>query len=303
MSRTPRTYYILPLIPLLWGFNVVAARVAMLEIHPAWGAFLRFSIALVLYLLVLRRIPQLTPFPLYLLLAVTGVAGFNLLLFWGIRLAAATDAAVISAVYPLTVALVHAGWFRQRLPLPIVLGIVVSGIGVVVLTLGHATASPGNTEDQRILGDILLLCAALSWGVYSTAMTIATSQRAPLEVTAGTIFLGVLLLSPIALSAPFPSPDVSLRAWSGLLYIAIGGSFAAFALWSHVLSKLPASTVAPILNGTPVVALLASVLLLDKHLMFSDFMGIVLVFAGVLYAQITGFRQRQRLKECPSCLS
>ena len=291
MNKQSRTYLLLPLIPILWGFNVVAARVAMLEIHPAWGALLRFSLALLLFLLVLRRIPPVKPLPLFILLALTGVAGFNLLIFWGIRLATATDAAVISAVYPLTVALTHAFWFRQRLLPAVLAGMIVSGLGVVILTLGHATFSETGGW-QRVLGDVLLIAAALSWGIYSTGMTVVSTLHPPFEATAGAILLGILLLIPVVWLSKLPLPEASSRAWLGLLYTAIGGSFTAFALWSHLLSKLPTPTVASVLNFTPVVALLASVFLLNEKLIRTDYAGMALIFGGVSWSQLAYLKKR-----------
>ncbi|WP_353511915.1 hypothetical protein [Thermus sp. LT1-2-5] len=80
--RDPLVY----LPPCLWALNVVGSRTAMREVDPAWGSLLRFALALPLFLLALRHPPRLAPLRETLFLALSGVAGFNLVFFAGVRL-------------------------------------------------------------------------------------------------------------------------------------------------------------------------------------------------------------------------
>jgi NAD(P)-dependent dehydrogenase (short-subunit alcohol dehydrogenase family) len=69
----------------------------MREIPPEWGSFLRFALAVPLFLLVLGRPPRLAPLGETLFLALSGVALFNLVFFTGMRLAPASDASADQA--------------------------------------------------------------------------------------------------------------------------------------------------------------------------------------------------------------
>ncbi len=269
--RDPLVY----LPPLLWALNVVASRAAMREIPPEWGSFLRFALAVVLFLPLLRRLPPLRPWGETLFLAVSGVALFNLVFFSGARLAPASDMAAVAAVYPLATALAYSLFFRKPLKRPVLLGLLLSGSGVVLLALGHGVqgGAPG-----RLLGDFLLVGAALLWGVYSVGITLAVQRRTPLEVTAASMLLGSLLLLPAALLTPFPQASPS--AWGALLYTALGGAFLAFTLWARVLGRYPASQVAPLLNLTPALALAFSLLLGEAPGAW-DLPGLLLVALGV----------------------
>ncbi|BDG27683.1 hypothetical protein TthSNM66_23190 (plasmid) [Thermus thermophilus] len=283
MKEESRPTWADPLVyfpPLLWALNVVASRVAMQEIPPEGGAFLRSTLALPFFLLFLRRLPRMVPIGLMFFLALSGVSLFNLVLFTGVRLAPASDAAAVAAVYPLATAFAYSLYFRRPLSPNLLAGLLVSGLGVVVLALGHAGASG---DKGRLLGDILLVLAALLWGVYSVGVTLAVRERSALEVTAGSMLLGALLLLPVALAQPFP--EAGPRAWLALLYTAVGGAFLAFTLWGLALQRHPASRVAPFMNLTPALALLFAGLFLGEAPGLRDLPGLLLIALGVAWSQ------------------
>lgn len=274
--RDPLVY----LPPLLWALNVVASRAAMGEVGPFWGSFLRFALALPLFLLFLGRLPSWKPLGQTLFLALSGVAVFNLVFFGGVRLAPASDAAAVAAVYPLSTAFAYALYFRKPLPPPLLQGLLLSGSGVVLLALAHAGSGEG---PNRLLGDALLVLAALLWGAYSVGVSLAVRTRSALEVTAASMLLGSLLLLPFALAHPFP--QAGPKAWLALLYTAWGGAFLAFSLWGEVLRRHPASRVAPFMNLTPALALLFSALLLGEAPRAWDLPGLLLIALGVWRSQ------------------
>ncbi len=107
MERPPWKDPLVYLPPLLWALNLVASRAAMREMPPEWGSFLRFALALPFFLLFLRRLPRLFPLGETLFLALFGVALFNLVFFSGMRLAPASDASAVAAVYPLSTAFAY----------------------------------------------------------------------------------------------------------------------------------------------------------------------------------------------------
>ncbi len=266
--------------PLLWALNVVASRAAMREIPPEWGSFLRFALALPFFLLFLRRLPRLSPLGETLFLALSGVALFNLVFLSGVRLAPASDASAVAAIYPLSTAFAYSLYFRKPLPGNLLLGLVLSGMGVVLLAWSHAGGGGG---EGRLLGDLLLVLAAFMWGAYSVGVTLAVAKRPAMEVTAASMLLGSLLLLPLALTRPFP--EASPSAWLFLLYTAWGGAFLAFTLWGVVLSRHPASRVAPFMNLTPALALLFSILLLKEAPGLWDLPGLLLIALGVYLTQ------------------
>ncbi|ALJ90744.1 permease of the drug/metabolite transporter (DMT) superfamily [Thermus aquaticus Y51MC23] len=146
MERPPWKDPLVYLPPLLWALNRVALRAAMREMPPEWGSFLRFALALPFFLLLLRRLPGLFPLGETLFLALFGVTLFNLVFFSRMRLAPASDASAVAAVYPLSTAFAYSLYFRKPLPRNLLMGLLLSGAGVVLLALGHAGGGGGEGE-------------------------------------------------------------------------------------------------------------------------------------------------------------
>nr|WP_022798694.1 EamA family transporter [Thermus islandicus] len=139
-----------------------------------------------LFLLVLGRLPRLAPLGETLFLAL-----FNLVFFTGVRLAPASDASAVAALYPLSTAFAYSLYFRKPLGPSLLGGLVLSGTGVGLLALGQAG---GGGEGSRLLGDLLLVLAALLWGAYSVGVALAVRRRSPLEATAASLLLALGVL-------------------------------------------------------------------------------------------------------------
>jgi len=67
-----------------------------------------------------------------------------------------------------------------------------------------------------------------------------------------------------------------------LAYLAFGATILGYGLWSRLLSRYPASQVAPFSLLVPVVGISSAALLLDERLGHLQLIGAVLVMAGLL---------------------
>jgi len=93
-----------------------------------------------------------------------------------------------------------------------------------------------------------------------------------------------------ALSWLMEGPEVMASALRGisldtllvLAYLAFGATILGYGLWSRLLSRYPASQVAPFSLLVPVVGLTSSALLLDERLSTLQLVGALLVMLGLL---------------------
>ena len=67
-----------------------------------------------------------------------------------------------------------------------------------------------------------------------------------------------------------------------LVYLAFGATILGYGLWSRLLSRYPANTVAPFSLLVPVVGLTSAALLLDEHLGLLQAVGALLVMLGLI---------------------
>ena len=87
----------------------------------------------------------------------------------------------------------------------------------------------------------------------------------------------------------------SWLSFGAVVYLALGATLLGYGLWSRMLSRYPANVVAPFSLLAPLVALLASTLLLGEHLTGLQFVGSALLLAGLL-VNVFGPRVLARLR-------
>jgi O-acetylserine/cysteine efflux transporter len=152
-------------------------------------------------------------------------------------------------------------------------------------------------------GFALTLCAAAMWAlgnivtrkvgkVNLVGLVVWGSLIPPLPFFA----MSWLLEGPVMIETALRG--ISLSTVLVLVYLAFGATILGYGLWSRLLSRYPASQVAPFSLLVPVVGLTSSALLLDERLSAMQLLGAVLVMSGLLLNVCGGWlhgRWRARL--------
>lgn len=266
----------------LWGPSFVATKVALREIPPFTIAFLRFFIAsCFLYplwwlssdhaLLAPRSRRNL------FLGGLVGVTTYFILENLGVRLTTASDAALLMAAIPVICLLAEAMWFRQAIHWRRSLGIIISILGLF-LVIGQAPSLGGQ---NRLLGDLLVMAAALCWAIYSL-LGRSLKQYPKLTVVAHQTIYGTLLLFPFALSEFTQWHGLSLRTGLSILYLGIMCSAVTYLLYNYALKALAASQVSTFLNLVPIIGVIAAMLLLGEQIQIIQILGGAVILVGVV---------------------
>jgi drug/metabolite transporter (DMT)-like permease len=160
------------------------------------------------------------------LFGLLGITAFNLFVWLGLALTRPEHASVILALQtPLTALAV---WLvRGQRPAGFTLGCVaLAFVGVVlVITKGEPRFVIGRGE---LLGDLLVLCGALSWMAYTLAVSWKFPDWSPLRMTVLTCIpgtAGLLVANVVALGLGFSSiPKIEVIAGLGwhIAYFSIG---------------------------------------------------------------------------------
>ncbi|MGY4103263.1 EamA family transporter [Nocardia sp. R16R-3T] len=290
-------------VVVLWGLNFIAIRVGLNHFPPFFFAALRFAVIAVPVLMFVPR-PQV---PLRWLL-LYGI-GFGILqfafLFTAMRASMPTglSALVLQSSAPFTVVL-GALFLRERLRMTQLLGIAVAVAGIVVIGLDRA-------QHAALLPVLLTLAGGLSWafGNVGSRLAAASGDVNPLHLT-----LWMTVVPPIpmfALSAVVEGPTTGLRAltdvaspsgWHallGLAYIVALGTIAGSGLWTYLMSRYPASTVAPISLLVPVVGILAAQAAFGEDPTPLSLLGGAVVIAGAFAATKVGRRDANATAAVP----
>ncbi|MEV6136595.1 EamA family transporter [Nocardia sp. NPDC051990] len=290
-------------VVVLWGLNFIAIRVGLDHFPPFFFAALRFAVIAVPVLMFVPR-PKV---PLRWLL-LYGI-GFGILqfafLFTAMRAGMPTglSSLVLQSSAPFTVVL-GALFLRERLRMTQLLGIAVAVAGIVVIGLERA-------QHAALLPVLLTLAGGLGWafGNVGSRLSTASGDVNPLHLT-----LWMTVVPPIpmfALSAVIEGPTTGLHAltdvtspggWHallGLVYIVALGTIAGSGLWTYLMSRYPASTVAPMSLLVPVVGILAAWAAFGEDPTPLSLLGGAIVIAGAFAATKVGRRDANATAAAP----
>ena len=238
---------------LLWASAFAGIKAGLKGYGPGELALLRFgtaSVVLAAYALITRmRLPELSDVPRIGLAGALGITIYHICLNFGETIVTAGAASLIIASGPIFTALLAMVFLRERLTVWGWTGIAISFSGVALITLGEGTG--GLTFQPAAL---LVLVAAIATAGYFVVSKPLLEKYSPLEFTSYSIWLGTLpmLVFLPGLIAEFP--HASSAATISVLYLGVFPGAVAYALYSRVLSRLPASIASSFLYVQPASA-------------------------------------------------
>ncbi|MET9633235.1 DMT family transporter [Lentzea sp. NPDC006480] len=213
-----------------------------------------------------------------------GVTGYNILFFWAISLAPATDGSVI---VPVTAPVLTTLFFVVTGKEPATarriggLALAVAGSGVFFAGIGVSGFTPA-----RLLGDVLYLGCAALWAVYSVLSKKILVGVEPLRATTyatGAGALGLVLLAVPSLPET-QWTEVSTTGWVNVVFLAIGPTALAYFFYARGLRSVSAVTATVMMFAAPVFGTAFSVAFLGEPFTALQLIGAVITIVGALLA-------------------
>ncbi len=275
----PKDLLLALVVILVWGMNFVVIRIGLDGIPPMLLGGLRFALAAFPAVLFVKR-PQM---PLRWLLAYGATISLGQFAFLFTAMKVGMPAGLASLVlqsqafFTLFFAVLLLG---ERLRATNLVGLIIAAGGLLLIGLQ-------GDHSMTLAGFVLTLCAASMW-----ALGNVVTRKAGKVNLVGLVVWGSLV-PPVPfflLSAWLEGPREIEQALRGigldsvlvLVYLAFGATILGYGLWSRLLSRYPANTVAPFSLLVPVVGLSSAALLLDEHLGPLQAGGALLVMLGLL---------------------
>ena len=273
---------------LVWGLSFLFVELALISFTPIGIAFLRGLLGaaslLVLVAATRQKLPRVWRHWLHIsIVAVLLNAAPGFLFALGQETVSSSIAGVINATTPLMTVLIIISFFRDQTPtFDQFLGIVVGFFGILLVMEIFSSSNQAS-----VAGVITLLMATLCYGL---AMPYAKRFVSPLPY------------SPYVLAASQVSASAALTALPAILWgithdVITGTSLAGIALlgvlgtgvayvWNYRNIELAGSVVASSVTYiTPVVAVIAGVLVLGDQLSPSQVAGGILIVLSALLVQ------------------
>lgn len=268
------------LLAFAWGFNWIAAVVALQEVPPwslrfsgaAIGAAILFTAAL------LTGHDLRVPRGQRLHIMVAGffnVAAFNMFSAFA-QLGGATSRVVIVAYsMPIWAALLARLVLREQFDPVRLIGLALCANGLTILLWPLAAGGFPPTV-------VFSLGCALSWAIATVYLKWADVTVAPLANAAWQLLIGCLLLGIGMLAFDhyprlWPLQTPSMLA---VIYIGVFGTGLAHFLWWSIIGRLPTMTASIGVLLVPVVGVTASTIILGERPTTPDIVGFVMIFAA-----------------------
>jgi len=282
-----KIYLKLLLTALFWGGTFVAGRLVAQNVGPYSIAFLRFTIASILLLLLTWRIegklprlkkPQIIP---VILLGITGIFIYNVMFFKGLKIIEAGRASLIIATCPIFITICSAIFLKEKISLVKGLGIIISVCGAVIVI------SKGNIsrifEGGLGLGEFYIFCCVLSWVAYSLIGKAVMKKLSPL---ASVSYSSVVGAAALAVPAFFEGLVRNIASQSGvdwlcISYLSVFGTVIGFVWYYQGVARIGPMKAGLFINFVPISAILCAFFILRESITISLAAGAVLVISGV----------------------
>ena len=264
------------LVAAIWGSNIVVAKIGMTDLSPLVFVTVRFALATIL-LLPLLRLPLRRVLALMLLSVFLGGLQF-VTMFAGFAGIDAGSASIILLIEVPLAALLAAIFYRDYLGWRRAFGMVVALAGVA-LVIGQPRF------EGSYFSVLLVIAGAVLWACGSVQLKSLASQFKPLELNA---WVTLFSLPQLLLATWLLEPDAwqqvqsaSIESWAAIAYQAVIVTFGAYWLWNRAMSRYDVNQTVPFTLTVPVYGVLLGALVLGETITLSTVVGGILTVLGV----------------------
>lgn len=307
-------HLLLVLVAVIWGSTWAAGRFLSYgldennpaTLSPATSAWLRYAFAVSLFFVwsfssrgerSFRFLPPDRESWLFSIwLGLLGTMAYQLLFMHGMSWTAAGDASLIIPMNPVFTALLAVPMLGQKISARMSIGLVI-GISGVAVVVGWSPNSEIPLE-HRILGDLMILFAALSWAATSNLTKIMLSwgrDYSALEIVVWYSAIGWALLSPWVIAENWGSaiPNPSTAEWLTIAYLGVVSTVLSYVLFAKGIEVIGPTAASSYVFLVPVFGVLGGWLLLGEEIGASMILGFALIVVGVTEVQ----RESERLSD------
>ena len=273
---------------LFWAGNFNIGKVAFLEnISPFTLAFLRWTLVWIILLpftykeiLNLKNI-IIKNFKFIFLLGLSSVFLYSALTYKALNYTQVINASLFNTAVPATIILVCFLLKIEKTNIFQLSGLLTSTLGILAIV---------TKLDLNILlsldfnkGDLLMIVAIISWGVYSALLKKRNFEISLLALVQITCTFGLIMLAPAFLVElnQGQSVDMNLNLFYILLYVAIFPSIGSYYCWSGAVSIIGANRAGIFLSLIPLFSTLFAIILFDEKFLFFHLIGTILIILGL----------------------
>ena len=162
---------------------------------------------------------------------------------------------------------------RPNRPQSVALGLCAAGLTILIYPLAEVGIP---------LGIVYALATGISWAAGTVYLKWAKIKADPLGVASWQLTIAFVVITVIMFAAE-GRPDLHRLQMGGIgsiLWTGVIGNGVAYALWFTIVRRLPAMTASLGILGSPVIGVVASIIILGEVPSITDIIGFALIFAS-----------------------
>ncbi|WLD94262.1 DMT family transporter [Alkalihalobacillus sp. AL-G] len=281
-------YFYLVCATLLWGGNFVIGRAVSDQLPPLTLSLFRWLLALLIILPFTwkefrKNLPLLKAYRIPIVgMALTGIIGFNSLLYIALHYTTSINAALVNTSAPFIMSLLSFLLLKERLSRIQKLGILLSFIGVSwIVSKGSWTILFSLSFNK---GDLIMLFAVILWGLYSILIKRYASELPQASTFMLSMAIGVVLLIPFSISELLIFDERitwNIGTFGSIVYVGLFASLFAFYFWNSAVRSIGPSRSSVYLNLIPMFAAILATFFLNERVHWYQIVGAAFVLIGI----------------------
>jgi drug/metabolite transporter (DMT)-like permease len=269
---------------LIWGTTYLAIRIGVAHMPPMLFAGIRWVIAGVIFIAVLKWQGKSMPKARELIhLTVVGLAligcGNGLVVFAEQWIPSGLTALLLSTVPFFMVGMESLLPKGPKLNATILIGLIMGLVGVSLIFREDIKYL---VDPNNLVGLLALLGTVIVWSIGSLYLKYVKVDVHPLMGASFQMLIAGIVLSVIGVSiGELPRLEFEINGLLAFAYLTIIGSLIGYSSYIYAVDKLPLSLLSTYAYINPVIALFLGWIILDEKLNFQIAIAAVVILAGV----------------------
>ena len=294
-STKLKAFGALILLSVLWGYNWVVMKYALLDAGAfQCGAMRTFLGALCLMLVMWAMKKPLKPkeLPMLIVLGVLQTCGFTGLIIWALVHGGAGKTAVLTYTMPFWVMVLAWPLLGEKIRGIQWLAVFSSLLGLIIIF-----------DPLHLGGDFFSMSLAVMGGVFWALAVIVAKKlhhRAPhldlISLTAWQMFFGSLPLVAVALIVDAPPIHWSPRLFAAIGFNAILCNALAWLLWLYALQRLAAGVASMTSMLAPLIGVLAAWVHLGEEPSVLEIVGMLLIGLALVLISFHAMKAHEEIE-------
>ena len=285
MANQNKAYFALAVTSIVWGTTWVASKMGISHM-PAFELasirqFLGGSLYVGFFLIKGEKLPTKKQFFWLLGMSLLMFVSSNGIATYGLQFITSGLAALIAALYPLSVVLIERYYYKAIVITPnTLIGLCLGLLGIGFIFYKDSLTLHGS---HYILGVALSLLAMITWSIGSIIISRTKIKINAYNSIGWQMLISALIMACITIMSGnyVPLNQIPAISWGVIVYMVIGGSVFAFISFIYSMKHLKSSIASLYAYINPIVAIWVGSILLNEQMTWNNIVGTLCTLIGV----------------------